>query len=173
MNVNISFKDFLEIFKLPPSIASYFVIASGTILFSPDSFIKKLYLYDFKIKYGFWIGLIFVISSVILIVLIVGYLIEKITSPIKNKKLKEARTKLLLEFDHDKVSKIRWAIRAKDNTICLPINNGTTQILQHYSILTPASGTNIVDENLEINYFLQPWVIDLIKNNKDLSNMYI
>ena len=106
-------------------------------------------------------------------VLIAIYFLRKIIEPIKNKKFKEVRTKLLLEFDHDKVSTIRWAIRARDNTICLPINNGTTRILQSYGILTPASGTNIVDQNLEINYFLQPWVIDLIKNNKDLYNMYI
>lgn len=63
MNFNLT--DFL---KLPSNIMSAMSLASGVILFLPDKIIKKMYMIDFKNKYGFVIGAVFIVSTSILII---------------------------------------------------------------------------------------------------------
>ena len=65
MNLDFNLADF---FKLPTKIMFAIAIASGLILFLPDSIVTKMYMVDFRNKYGFAIGLVFLISFSILIV---------------------------------------------------------------------------------------------------------
>ena len=68
-------KDFIDFLKLPPNILGALSIASGALLLLPDQLAKRLYMTEFRDKYGFTIGIIFVVSTAILIVLIVRYII--------------------------------------------------------------------------------------------------
>ena len=63
-------KDFIDFLKLPPNILGALSIASGALLLLPDQLAK--YMTEFRDKYGFTIGIIFVVSTAILIVLIVS-----------------------------------------------------------------------------------------------------
>lgn len=176
-----SFKEFLEILKLPPSILSALMIVSGLILILPDDVIKKLYMYDFRNNYGFAISLIFLISFAMLIVLIIMWGSKKIIEKMKYKKLKEKRIKYLLELDATKTQLINQFIKEKEHTLSLATNSGITIELSSYGVISPAGNTQLVtfgdiftgDENtMYINYFLQPWVNKLIKDDEGLKNKF-
>ena len=55
-------KDFVNLLKLPPKILAGLAIASGLLLFLPDKIISKLYMDSLKSKYGFLIGVIFIVT---------------------------------------------------------------------------------------------------------------
>lgn len=56
-------KDFIDFLKLPPNILGALSIASGALLLLPDQLAKRLYMTEFRDKYGFTIGIIFVVST--------------------------------------------------------------------------------------------------------------
>ena len=64
-------KDFISFLKLPPSILSALALASGFIIFAPTKLLERLYFVDFKDKFGFYIGLVFIISISILLVYLI------------------------------------------------------------------------------------------------------
>ena len=61
-------KDFIDFLKLPPNILGALSIASGTLLLLPQKLAQKFYIINFREKYGFTIGIVFVISTALLIV---------------------------------------------------------------------------------------------------------
>lgn len=56
-------KDFVDFLKLPPYILGALAVASGILLFLPDKVIKKLYMIEFRDKYGFTIGIICILVN--------------------------------------------------------------------------------------------------------------
>lgn len=54
----IAVKEILKILKTPYILITH-VLASGLILFLPDNIINKMYMLDFRNKFGFVLGLIF------------------------------------------------------------------------------------------------------------------
>lgn len=176
-----SFKDFLEILRLPPSILSALTLVTGLILLLPEEIVKKLYMYEFRNNYGFVISLVFLISLAMLIVLLIIWCIKQINRRIKDKKLKEKRIQYLQDLDLTKSELIKKFIKAKDHTLNLPTNSGNTIELSSYGLISPAGKTQLVtfgdiftgDENtIYINYFLQPWVIKMIKEEKNLRDKF-
>lgn len=59
-------KDFIDFLKLPPNILGALSIASGTLLLLPQKLAQKFYIINFREKYGFTIGIVFVISTALL-----------------------------------------------------------------------------------------------------------
>lgn len=57
-----------DFFKLPTKIMFALALASGMVLFLPVNIVAKMYMVDFRNKYGFAIGLLFLISFSILVV---------------------------------------------------------------------------------------------------------
>lgn len=57
-----------------------------------------------------------------------------------------------------------------DYTVELPINNGMVRKLESMYVILPADSTHMVNGyDMRIPYFLQPWVITMIKNNPDIG----
>ena len=56
----------MDFFKLPTKIMVAIALATGMILFLPDSLISKMYMDGFRNEYGFIIGAVFVVSISIL-----------------------------------------------------------------------------------------------------------
>lgn len=169
----ITLKDFIDFLKLPPNILCALSIASGALLLLPDKIAEKLYMIDFRDKYGFTIGIIFVVSTAILIVLlgskIYYYFHDKSTS----KKLVEAQTKYLKQMKPEQVALISEFIKEPTHTLLLPYNNGLVIELQHLQIVTPAGQTHLVNMlDPQINYFLQPWVMQRINSDDELRQKF-
>ena len=166
-------KEFLDFLKLPTYILGALAIASGILLFAPDSVIQMLYMTEFRAKYGFTIGIIFITSVSILTVLIIKLIYKAISGKHNLKKLKEAQTKFLMKLDGEKVDLINTFIQQTTHTLMLPMNDGLVIELQHYSVISPAGQTHMVSmPNPQITFFLQPWVLERIKENEELQKKY-
>lgn len=166
-------KDFIDFLKLPPNILGALTIASGVLLFLPDNIAEKIYMIEFRNKYGFSIGIIFMVSSAILIVLLLSKVFHYFHDKTTSKKLVEAQTKYLNNMNHEKVAVIKQFINEPTHTLPLPYNNGLVIELQHFQVISPAGQTHLVDMlDPHINYFLQPWVIQRINNDVDLRKKF-
>lgn len=166
-------KDFIDFLKLPPNILGALSIASGALLLLPDRLTKKLYMTEFRDKYGFAIGIVFVVSTAILIILIVGKIYHYFYDKYSSKKLVEAQTKYLKRMTQQQVFVIREFINEPTHTLSIPYNDGLVIELQHLQIITPAGNTHLVDmSDPRIPFFLQPWVIERINNDDELRQKF-
>lgn len=169
----IELKDFDDFLKLPPNILAALSIASGALLILPDKIAEKFFIMEFRDKYGFTIGIIFVVSTSILIVLILSKVYYYFHDKSSSKKLVEAQTKYLKRMNRQQVVLIREFINDPTHTLELPYNNGLVIELQHLQIITPAGQTHLVDMlDPHIKYFLQPWVIQRINNDEELKQKF-
>ena len=163
-------KDFISFLKLPPSILSSLTLASGFIIFAPPKLLERLYLVDFKDKFGFYIGLVFIVTISILFV----YLIIKPTKYLydkrRDKKIRENQLNYLNELSREEKHLLRQMISCPDFTMELPVNNGVVIKLQSFYILTPAGSTHLVDAyDMRIPFFVHPWVIKMVRENRDIG----
>lgn len=163
-------KGFIDFLKLPPRILSALVIASGVIIFAPFNVLEKLYVINFKEKYGFYIGLTFIISisilAVYLVIKLAKYVYDKYRDRINNKK----RLKYLRELSLDEKHLIHEMIFCNGHTMELPPNNGMVIKLQNFFIISPAGTTHLVDAyDIRIPFFVQPWVVRMTSENPDIG----
>lgn len=162
-------KDFIDFLKLPPNILGALAVASGALLLLPDNIIEKLYMIEFQDKYGFIIGIVFVVSSAILIVLLISKIYHHFHDKRVSEKVLSGQIKYLQKMDANKVRLIRMFIDEPTHTLKLSMNDGLVIELKHYQIISPAGSTHMVDMiDPQINYFLQPWVIERIESNEEL-----
>lgn len=169
--------DFIDFLKLPPNILAAISLVSGTILFANDTLLNRLYMTSFRNDYGFIVSTIFLISSALLIVLIVTTVIKKIKNKFENIQLKKGQIKYLLNLDKTKVKIIKSFIKESNHTLKMNQNDGLTQELSYFGIISLAGSTQAVDfgydSGMYLYYFLQPWVIKLINENVNLKKKYL
>ena len=131
------------------------ILASGLILFLPDNIISKMYMLNFRNKFGFVLGLLFWFSTTLLIVMIGIKVYKKYIDRIMKKKLQEGIKKFLISMKNKaEIEIITQMLKEDDYTIELPINSGSVIKLQHYYIITPAGSNHYVEmDNPCIPYF--------------------
>ena len=100
-------KDFIDFLKLPPNILGALSIASGTLLLLPQKLAQKFYIINFREKYGFTIGIVFVISTALLIVLLLSKIFHFFYDKYASKKLGTAQIKYLKNMTPEQVTFIR------------------------------------------------------------------
>lgn len=170
-------KDFLEFLKLPPNILAAISLVSGTILFANDTLLSRLYMINFRNDYGFVVSIVFLISASLLVVLMITTVIKKIKSKFENIKLKKSQINYLLNLDKTKVKIIKSFIKESNHTLKMNQNDGLTQELSYFGIISLAGSTQAVDfgydNEMYLYYFLQPWVINLINSNDELIKKYL
>ena len=163
-------KNIVDFLKLPPRILGALSVASGLLLFLPNAIIEKLYMTSFRDKPGFAIGIVFVVSTSILVVFLVVIIAKKIKDKYYNKRLKKARIAYLKRIDGNKVELIRYLLNESTHTAMLPMHDGVVLELQHFYVILPTGSTHAVNmANPQINYFLQPWVIEQIDGDPELK----
>ncbi|WP_442857787.1 superinfection exclusion B family protein [Blautia sp. AF34-10] len=133
----------------------------------------KVLYYKFSRKYGFTIGIVFVISTALLIVLLLSKIFHFFYDKYASKRLGTAQIKYLKNMTPEQMTIIREFLREPTHTLPLPMNNGLVIELQHLQILTPAGQTHLVSMlDPQINYFLQPWVIKKINSDEELKRIF-
>lgn len=171
------FKSFIELLKLPPTILSTISLVTGLILFLPDKAIEKLSMLSLKEKYGFIVGLIFLLSTIMLLVMVIHYFGKKIYKKISNKKMIKYQIKYLKELDKAKTNFIREFIDEESHTLNVCMNNGNVIELSHFGIISIAGGTQPVDIDFDnsvyAKFFLQPWVLKRINQDEDLKKKFL
>ena len=125
-------KDFIDFLKLPPNILGALAVASGALLLLPDNIIEKLYMIEFQDKYGFIIGIVFVVSSAILIVLLISKIYHHFHDKSVSEKVLSGQIKYLQKMDANKVRLIRMFIDEPTHTLKLSMNDGLVIELKHY-----------------------------------------
>ena len=172
-----NFKNFIELLKLPPAILSTISLATGLILFLPDSIIKLLYMSNIKEKYGLIIGIFFLLSTIMLIVLLINYCYRKIKEKITNNSLRKMKIRYLKELDANKTNIIKNFIQEESHSLTACMNDANIIELSYYEVVSIAGRTQFVDvgddNSMYIKYFLQPWVLKLINQNEELKNKFL
>lgn len=167
-----------EIFKIikVPYVLIAFILCTGLLLFLPDSIIKKMYLDSFRNNFGGIIGAIFLISLCLLLTILITHILKYINKKIENKKVLKGKIKYLLNLDVKKTNLIKNFIKEEDHTLSLDYNNGITQELTAFGLITQAGSTQAVsfgmDDGMYLRYFLQPWVINVINDNDELKKKF-
>lgn len=166
-------KDIVALLQLPAYILGALAIASAILLFAPPKVIEMLYMTEFRDKYGFAIAIVFIVSVSILSVLLLKLLYSSYCQKRNSKQLKKNQTKYLSTLEGRKVDLINSFLRQPTKTLMLPVNDGMTNELQYFRVITPAGNAHLVDMmNPEIPFFLQPWVSERIKESKELQEKY-
>lgn len=169
MDLNIT-----ELLKLPVKIMLAISIASGVVLFLPNKIITKMYMSDFRDKYGFIIGVVFIISASILIVNCAIEVYKVLHSMYSKRNINKNTKKLLLNLDEYK-RVIVYTLYVQDNhTNELPLNDGAVIFLEHMMVIQKATTQYAVSNlvNPIFPYFLQQWVIDKLEEDEELLASY-
>lgn len=165
--MNFNLVDFL---KLPSNVMSAISLASGLILFLPDELLKKMYMIEFKNKWGFIIGATFIVSTSILAIGILRNIYKFFHKKYLNFKFKKHSNKIINSLDMYK-KMIVYILYTKDNnTVELPLNDGAVVFLEHSMVIQKATRQHAVDDisNPKFPYFLQPWVVKKLNKDEDL-----
>ncbi len=173
----MSFKDFTEFFKLPLNVFASLSIVTGGILFLPENIIKKLYMLDFRNKFGFVISIIFMISITLLLVLFISHMYKNFYNKRINKKLNKIRYNFLLNADKQKVKTIKEFIKDDTHTLTMVYHDGLTVELQYHDVIQLAGNNQLVQfsdfgDDMYVKFFLQPWVIKMIEESEELKQKY-
>lgn len=163
-------KEFINFLKLPPSILSALALASAFIIFAPSNVLEKLYFIDFKETYGFYIGLVFIVSISILFVYLVIKPAKYFYDKHRDRRISEKQLKYLRELSKDEKRLIRQMLSCPGYTMELPANNGMVIKLQGFFVISPAGTTHLVDAyDMRIPFFVQPWVVKMTGENPDIG----
>ena len=165
MNFNLT--DFL---KLPSNVMSAISLASGVILFLPDELLKKIYMIEFKNKWGFIIGATFIVSTSILVIGILSNIYKFLYKKYSNFKFKKNSNKLLNSLDVYKKTIVYMLYKEDNNTSELPLNDGAVVFIEHWMVIQKAASQYAVEDliNPRFPYFLQPWVVDKLNKDENL-----
>lgn len=171
MNLDFNLADF---FKLPTKIMFALALASGLVLFLPESIVTKMYMVDFRNKYGFAIGLLFLISfSILVVTLFVGG--YKYFSHIYFMKKFRATAKERLQKLDNYQKAIVYDLYLEDNhTGELPLHDGAVKILKQNIVITETTNQYAVSDlnNAVFPYMLQPWVIEELQKDSELLSLF-
>ena len=169
-------KQILNFLKSSPVIIISIFIASSLILFLPISFVEKLYLLNFKNKYGTYLGLAFILSSSILLVIIVMKVWKKFLDKYEKYKLRKSQIKYLTELDDSKTELIKEFIKEDTHTLPIQMNNGLVVELESLRLISKAGElftTDIYNGGFVIPYYLRSWVIKLINKEETLRKKFL
>ena len=164
-------KELIDIFKIK-NIIIFCFLASSILLFTPDQLLDKIYLVDFRNKYGFIIGIIFYLSIVIILVYLIN---DKISTKIDLFRYKQKINSFLHKLDDiTAIAIISKFLKSKDNTLYLKMNTGSVARLRSVGIISPTNDTNAVYDITEpkIPFLMQPMVYDIIKKDEGLFNKF-
>ncbi|WP_144481386.1 superinfection exclusion B family protein [Cytobacillus oceanisediminis] len=163
-----------EILTLPTTIMAALSLASGILLFSPTSLLDQMFMLDFRDKYGFIIGLVFIVSVCILIVNLI-YQTVKSMSNVKAKRNFYANAEKRLQKLNDYQKAIIYALYQEDNrTLPLPLHDGSVLELEQNYMIGKATSQYMVSDlnNALFPYLLQPWVSDELSNKSNLLSEF-
>lgn len=159
MGINFDIKNFDKIFERIPfkSILWVTEIVLAVLVLCPDSVLEKLSVLSFKNYLEKYIGPMFLIISVVLIVTEVKKYIDK------NKK-KRAFTGRRAKKRFEKLSSTALKIvlkmyRSPSHSIELELGDANAVILENYLFVGRGTVSSI---GMCFDYFLQPWVVEYL-----------
>jgi len=159
-----------EILTLPTTIMAALSLASGILLFSPTAFIERMYMLDFREKYGFIIGIVFIVSISILIVNLIYKTSTSISNAKSRKNFYATAERRLQKLNGYQKSIIYMLFQQDNRTFPLPLHDGAVLELEQNLMVGKATSQYFVSDlnNAVFPYLLQPWVVDELNNKANL-----
>ncbi len=142
VNVNANLDDLL---KLPMKIMVALSIGSGIILFSSDKVIEKIYMLKFREDFGFIIGLLFVISSAIVLCNLAVFTVKKIVDKMNETKNNVVDIKNLTSDEREIINKFYNKVSLKYTKKAVEINS-----LKYSQVLDSLIARNIIKDMNEL-----------------------
>lgn len=163
-----------EILTLPITIMAALSLASGIILFSPTAFLDRLFMFEFREKNGFIIGIVFVVSVSILIVNLIYSISKSIVNAKQQKRFYANAEKRLKKLDNYQKAIVYKLFKEDNRTALLPLHDGSVSILEQNYIIGKATTQYMVEDlnNALFPYLLQPWVLNELDSKPDLSSEF-
>ncbi|MDO8224539.1 superinfection exclusion B family protein [Bacillus cabrialesii] len=166
--------DIKDILTLPTYILTALALASGLFLFLPRVFLEKLHLLDNVEKYGFYVGVAFIVFTSIVLVSLSLNIIKSI-SQINNKRefYAKAEERLISLSPYQKA--IIYALFTQyDNTLPLKLHDGAVQELKAKFYIGVATQQYAVSNLNEARFphLLQPWVREEMSKKPQLIDEF-
>ncbi|WP_312312217.1 super-infection exclusion protein B [Empedobacter brevis] len=158
---------FFDLNKIPTKIIFLLALVTGLVMFLPDNILDVLYITEFKLEYGKYFGIIFIVSISFLTINILLWLIKKIRIIFLKRKHFKILMKNLEELSSSEQSVIREFYILNKPALELPYNDPIVRNLINKKIIIRISETGQVNLN---NGILFPFKInDLIVNKITLE----
>ena len=167
----IDFKSFFDFTKLPTKIFLVVSIVSGIFIFSSIEILKVLQLEDFK-KYGPYIGIAFLFSTVLVLVNFIIWIFNKIHYAYRLKKIKDDFKKILTELDYQEKAVLREFAIQGQNSIEMPYDDTVVSGLIDKQILryNKQLGNSFIVNGTRVSIALSKYVAKILKpEHIDLS----
>jgi hypothetical protein len=156
----------LDAIKLSPRYLVPVFFASGFLLFSPTTYIASLGLDSFVTSYRSWIGLVFLVSSALLLSHFFISVWTWVKRKLDAKKSSNEAINHLRNLTPDEKALLQGYIFNQTKTQNLDMMNGVVNGLVHVGIIYQASRMGDLLEGFAYN--IQPWAWEFLNKNKRL-----
>lgn len=156
----------LEWVKLPPKLLFALAATCGVLVFSPPVFLQSLGLKSIVDLLRGWIGLGFVVFSVLLAAHFFAWLSRLIGPWIKEWLFIRLHRKRLHQLDTREKQLLANYFVNDTRTLRLDPKDGTATVLSRENILAPSA--QIGDLINGVSYAVQPWAWEYLKRHPEL-----
>ncbi|MFV8352566.1 super-infection exclusion protein B [Flavobacterium sp. XS2P14] len=158
------FKSFFDFTKLPTKIFLVFSIVTGVFIFSDSEILKKLHLDKFD-EYGGYIGLAFLLSTVLVIVNLIIWIFNKLHFEYKLKKLKAEYKQILTELDPKEKAVLREFAIQSQNSVTMPYDDTVVSGLIDKGILrfNKQLGNSFIANGTKVSISMPTYISKIIK----------
>jgi hypothetical protein len=139
-------KAFLDFLKLTPRYLIVLGITAAMLLFGGEKFLNHIGVYQFAQDYRSWIGIIFLLSSALLVIAIPIKITKWIKQLWNKRKFYQRITQRLNGLTEDEKQILRFYIGRQTKTNVLDFRDGIVQgLVSHGIIHQAASAGNLIE----------------------------
>jgi len=166
-------KDFIQLLKLPPSILSAVAMGTGLILFLPINILQKLGLDNIPELWRTTLGLLFVISTSLLVIYFLIKVIKFIVSKYYWLRFKMKFPKIMMGLRNEELAVVALLYRSPNYTSRLAYTDGVTIRLKNKNIIQLTSSKNIAyGDKMFISFTITPIAQNYIDKHPELIENY-
>ena len=167
-------KAIFDFTKLPSKFFFLLSITSGFILFAKHQFITdKLFLENVKTEYGWIVGLVFILTSGLVFINFVIWVIRAIRRKIQKYKYEKRLTERVKSLDNSEKSVLREFVLHGQQSLQMPLDNETVSGLLSDGILkvNRTFGNSTIMNGMRVPLSMTRSVLQILKNEDlDLSD---
>lgn len=154
----------IEWIKLSPKYLLPISIISGLLIFSNEKLLNVFGIYEFVIDYRAVLGIVFLVSSALVLSNIILYLFSFGKKFYSQKYLEKIRISKLMNLTPDQKDLLYKYIFFDTRTQKFPVTDGNVTELVYYKIIYQASIVGNLDN---WPYNIQPWAWNYLKKHEE------
>ena len=162
-----NFDFFNTIFKFlqkPSPFLFVISLVTSILIFTSDNLLGKIFILEFRNKFSLYIGIIFLVSTLLILLYFFIWIYSKIKKYFSEQKKYRIQLEYLLYLNKEQLKTVVGMYYREGQCANLDITQSTVYLLERYSIIGRAS--NMASSGRWFSYYLQPWVVDYIDKHK-------